>query len=100
MKGLLLRIFWEVRWPVLLFAGGLSAIMALLTALLPKVLGDIHRVFERMAFVKPLITALLGVDPGERMTSTMSQAFLWVHPTVLTITWAHEVMYCTRTPAG
>ena len=30
----------------------------------------------------------------------MSQAFLWVHPTVLTLVWAHEVVCCTRTPAG
>ncbi len=100
MRGLLLKIFHEVRWPVLLFGLGLSFVMALLTMLLPKVLGDIHRVFERMAFIKPLITALLGVDPGDRMTATMSQAFLWVHPTVLTLLWTHEVMYCTRMPAG
>jgi len=30
----------------------------------------------------------------------MTQAFLWVHPTVLSIIWGHEVMYCTRMPAG
>ncbi len=66
----------------------------------PKGSGDIHRVFERMPFVKPLITALLGIDPGDQLTAQMTQAFLWVHPTVLTLMWAHEVMYCTRCPAG
>ncbi len=100
MRGLLTKIFVEVRWPVLLFGLGMSLIMGLLTMLLPKVLGDIHRLFERMSFIKPLITALLGVDPGERMTAGMSQAFLWVHPTVLTLMWVHEVMFCTRVPAG
>ncbi len=100
MRGLLAKIFCEVRWSVFWFASGLFLIMGLLTALLPKVLGDIHRVFEKLSFVKPLLTALLGVDPGDQMTSTMSQAFLWVHPTVLTLMWAHEVMYCSRLPAG
>ncbi|MCA9035650.1 MAG: ABC transporter permease subunit [Planctomycetaceae bacterium] len=100
MTGLLTKIYMEVRWPVLWFSLGLCFIMGLLTALLPKVLGDIQQIFERMPFIKPLLTALLGVDPGEQVKATMSQAFLWVHPTVLTLLWAHEVMYCTRLPAG
>ena len=28
------------------------------------------------------------------------QAFLWVHPTVLSMIWAHELMYCSRVPAA
>jgi ABC-type transport system involved in multi-copper enzyme maturation permease subunit len=84
----------------MLFAFGLAIIMGLLTALLPRVLGDIHLVFERLPFIKPLVTALLGVDPGRQLSAAMSQAFLWVHPTVLSIIWAHEVMYCTRVPAN
>jgi ABC-type transport system involved in multi-copper enzyme maturation permease subunit len=100
MSGLLSKIWMEVRWPVLWFSLGLCAIMALLTALLPKVLGNIHTMFEKMPIVKPLITALLGVDPGDQMSSQLSQAFLWVHPTVLTLIWAHEIMYCSRMPAG
>jgi hypothetical protein len=59
----------------------------LLTALLPKILGNIHTMFDKLPMVKPLITALLGVDPGEQMSSQLSQAFLWVHPTVLTLLW-------------
>ena len=100
MSGLLSKIWMEVRWPVLWFSLGLCAIMGLLTALLPKILGNIHVMFGKMPMVKPLITALLGVDPGDQMSSQLSQAFLWVHPTVLTLIWAHEVMYCSRMPAG
>jgi ABC-2 family transporter protein len=100
VRGLFLKMFWETRWPVLLFGIGLALVMGLLTALLPRVLGDIHHVFERLPFIKPLITALLGVDPGDQINASMSQAFLWVHPTVLTLLWAHAVMYCTRVPAG
>ena len=100
MSGLLSKIWMEVRWPVLWFSLGLCAIMGLLTALLPKILGNIHTIFSKMPIVKPLITALLGVDPGDQMSSQLSQAFLWVHPTVLTLLWGHEVMYCSRVPAG
>ena len=100
MRGLLSKILAEVFWPVLWFCLGLFLIMGLLTALLPKVLGNIHEVFDKMPLVKPLITALLGVDPGNQMSAQLSQAFLWTHPTLLTLLWAHELMYCSRMPAG
>ncbi len=100
MPGLLTKIWIEVRWPVLLFSIGLFAVMALLTALLPKVLGEIHLMFDQVPLVRPLLTAMLGVDPGDKVSALLSQAFLWVHPTVLTLLWAHEVMYCSRMPAG
>jgi ABC-type transport system involved in multi-copper enzyme maturation permease subunit len=90
----------EVRWPVLWLSLGLCIVMGLLTALLPKVLGNIHTMFDKMGMIKPLLTALLGVDPGDQVSAQLSQAFLWVHPTVLTLLWAHEVMYCSRMPAG
>ena len=100
MSGLLAKIRIEVFWPVIWFSAGLGIIMGLLTTLLPKVLGNIHEVFDKMPLVKPLITALLGVDPGNQISSELSQAFLWVHPTVLTLIWCHEIMYCSRMPAG
>jgi ABC-type transport system involved in multi-copper enzyme maturation permease subunit len=100
LRGLLTKIQLEVRWSVFWLSLGLFTVMLLLTALLPKVLGNIHHLFSRMPMIKPLITALLGVDPGNQISSELSQAFLWVHPTVLTLLWAHEVMYCSRVPAG
>jgi len=100
MGGLLQKIWLEVRWPVLWFSLGLCAVMSLLTALLPKVLDNIPQMFDRMPMIKPLLTALLGVDPGNQVSAQLSQAFLWVHPTVLTLMWGHEVMYCSRMPAG
>lgn len=100
MGGLLRKIFYEVRFSVLLFAVGLAAIMSLLTALLPKVLGDIDKLFDSLSFIKPIISALLGVEVGDGLTAQMMQAFLWVHPTVLAMIWAHELMYCSRVPAA
>jgi ABC-2 type transport system permease protein len=100
VKGLLTRIALEVRWPVAWFCLGLCLVMSLLTALLPKVLANMDQLFEKLKMIKPLLTALLGVDPGEQAPAQVAQAFLWVHPTVLTLLWAHETMYCTRCPAG
>ncbi len=100
MRGLLHKIVLEIRLAVVLFAIGLAIIMGLLTALLPKVLGDVERIFDSIPFIKPLLTALLGVDPGQGFTAQMMQAFLWVHPTVLAMIWAHELMYCSRVPAA
>ncbi len=100
MRGLLLKVYLETRWPVLCFGVGLACIMAVLTWVLPTILGDIEQVFKTIPIIKPLITALLGVNPDSQFSAQMTQAFLWVHPTVLSILWAHEIMYCTRSPAG
>jgi ABC-type Na+ efflux pump permease subunit len=100
MRGLLQKIRYEIQWSVVWFSLGLMLVMGLLTALLPKVLGNIHEVFDRLPLIKPLITALLGVDPGDQISSGLSQAFLWTHPTVLSLIWAHELMYCSRIPAA
>jgi len=100
MKGLLLKIFLETRWPVMFFGAGLAAIMSILTWVLPTILGDIEDVFQSIPLIKPLLSALLGVDPDSQFSAQMTQAFLWVHPTVLCTLWGHEIMYCTRSPAG
>lgn len=100
MRGLLFKVYLETRWPVLCFGLGMAGIMAVLTWILPTILADIEQVFKTIPIIKPLITALLGVNPDSELSAQMTQAFLWVHPTVLSILWAHEIMYCTRSPAG
>jgi len=100
MRGLLLKIYLETRWPVACFGVGLACIMAVLTWVLPTILGDIEQVFDSIPIIKPLLTALLGIAPDSQFSAQMTQAFLWVHPTVLSTLWAHEIMYCTRSPAG
>ena len=100
MKGLLRKIYLETRWPVLFFGLGLCAIMSVLTGVLPTILGDIDKVFDAIPLIRPIIAALLGVQPESRFSAETTQAFLWVHPAVLSTIWGHEIMYCTRTPAG
>ena len=100
MKGLLRKIILETRWPVLCFSAGLCAIMSVLTWVLPTILGDIDKVLKVIPLFKPLLAALLGVNSERQFSAEMTQAFLWVHPAVLSTVWGYEIMYCTRTPAG
>ena len=68
-------------------------------SVLPNLLTDLTAL-ESMPLIKPVITALLGIDPDSQFSAQMTQAFLWVHPSVLATMWGHAVMYCTRSPAG
>ena len=100
MQGLFAKTLREVWLPTLLFGVGLLAVMALLTYILPQVQAGLSEVLEQIPFVKSLITALLGTAVGDQITSQMIQAFLFVHPVVLALVWAHEIVLCTRMPAG
>ncbi len=75
-------------------------VLALLTYVLPQVQESFGDIFSQMPFVKTLMTALLGTDIGDEITAQTMQAFLWVHPVVLAIVWSHEIVFCTRMPAG
>lgn len=100
MRGLLLKSFSEIWLPTLLFSLGLAAAMALLTTVLPHVDDILEVVFERIPFAHTMVSAMLGTELGEEITAQTMQVFLWVHPTVLTIVWAHEIILTTRVPAG
>ena len=100
MRGLLTKFYFESFGTVFLFGLGLMAIMAVLTVVLPFVLGDIDQFLDSIPFIRPIIAALLGTDPNAEFTAQATQAFLWVHPTVLAMTWAVAVVLCTRIPAG
>lgn len=100
MRGILIKILYEVWLPTLLFGAGLYIIKALLTHVLPQVLEGMGEVFEQFPLAKTLLTALLGTEVGDVITERTMQAFLWVHPVVLALLWGHEITLCTRMPAG
>ena len=76
------------------------ACMALLTFLLPRVLGDIDQLLDSIPFIRSIIAALLGTNANDPVTPRAAQAFLWVHPTVLSLIWAVEIVLISRVPAG
>ena len=99
MRGLLIKSFYET-WPTtLLFGSGLALATALLTFVLPQIQGDFADVLASMPFVTQIVQALFGIEI-DQMNAEIMQAILWVHPVVLTLVWAHEIVICTRVPAG
>lgn len=98
--GLLAKSFREVRWQTLGMCLAVGTVMGLLTIVLPQVQSGLSDDLKRLPFVKSMLTALLGTELGEEFSSRAMQAFLWTHPVVLALTWAHEIILCTRVPAG
>lgn len=100
MRGLLLKSLHEVWLLTLLLGVALMGVLALLTFVLPQIQDGLGGIFEQLPFVKSLFTAMLGSELGDEITARSMQAFIWVHPTVLALIWAHEIAVCTRIPAG
>ena len=100
MLGLWRKTLAETWVQLLLFGLALCIVSALLTMLLPQLEGGLNQVFAMLPFVRRFIQALLGEDLGERISPQKLQAIIWVHPTILALLWAQEIVFCTRVPAG
>jgi ABC-2 type transport system permease protein len=100
MRGLFTKALYEVWLTTLLIGVSLMAFTALLTFILPEITEGMGGIFDELPFVRSMVTALLGSELGEEISARTMQAFLWVHPVVLSLVWAHEVILCTRMPAG
>ena len=100
MRGLLIKSLHEVWLTTLLFGVALMAVESLLTYILPQTFEGLNGVVDQIPFVKSMLTALLGTELGDEITARTMQTFLWVHPTVLALVWALEIVICTRIPAG
>ena len=100
MRGLFTKSLHEVWLTTLLFGLSLLAVEALLTYVLPQIQEGLGGVFDEIPFLRSMLAALLGTELGDDITARTMQAFLWVHPVVLALVWAHEIPLCTRTPAG
>jgi ABC-2 type transport system permease protein len=100
MRGVLIKILRETWLGMLLFSVALLLVEILLNLVLPQILEQMDMMLARMPFVRDFLAALLGIDIEGEITAQLMQAFVWVHPTVLTLLWANETMFCTRFPAG
>ncbi len=100
MRGVLRKILHETLLGMVLFSLALLLVEVLLNLVLPQILDQMDEMIARMPFMREFVAALLGIDIEGEITAQLMQAFVWVHPTVLTLLWANEVMFCTRFPAG
>lgn len=100
MLGLLRKTLLETRFQLMLFGLGLGIVPGLLTSFLPQLEEGLSQVLAAFPFFRTFIQALLGEDLGENINPLNLQAIIWVHPTVLALLWAQEIIFCTRVPAG
>ncbi len=100
MRGLLTKSVHEVWLSTLLYGLALMIVKALLTFVLPQVQSGMGELLDQIPLARTMLSALLGTELGDEITARSMQAFLWVHPVVLALIWAHEISFCTRMPAG
>lgn len=100
IRGLLEKTIREVWLGTLLFGMALCAAMCMLTYVLPKAQEGMSEMFAKMPFMKNLIAALVGTEITGEITARLMQSILWVHPVVLALLWAHDIVFCTRVPVA
>ena len=100
VRGLLAKTLYETWLATLLFGMGLFCVTAVFTYIVPQAQAGLDEVIAAMPFVRTIIQALLGSDFGEQITAPMMQSIVWVHPIILSIVWAQEIVFCSRLPAG
>jgi ABC-2 type transport system permease protein len=76
IRGLLRKIVLETWAQHLAFCCAVFLVGTLLTTLLPQ------------------------LEQGMNQVLTTFPSIIWVHPTLLTLLWAQEIVFCTRMPAG
>ena len=99
-RGLLLKSLREAWIATVLFALALMVIEAIFAYVLPTFADQFSTVLLQLEFVQRMVQALLGTDIGAQISPDMFSAIAWAHPVVLTIVWAHAIIFCTRVPAG
>lgn len=99
-RGLVWRAVREL-WPATLLLGLLLlGVEALLAFVLPRFGSQMSAQFLQLDFARGILQAMLGTEVGDRMGPQMFAAIAWVHPVMLSLTWAHALICCTRVPAG
>jgi ABC-2 type transport system permease protein len=100
IRGLLRKTLSETWAQIALFSVGLFLVSSLLTLLLPQLEKGFNQVISSFPFVRDFVQALLGQSLRGQFNVQNLQAIIWVHPTILALLWAQEIILCTRVPAG
>jgi ABC-type transport system involved in multi-copper enzyme maturation permease subunit len=100
MRGLLMRTLRETGLSIAVIAVALLLVERLLMFVLPQIQQQIGIVLDTLPIVRPMLSALLGMQVGDGLTAQMLQSILWVHPVVLALIWGNAIALCTRFPAG
>lgn len=99
-RGLVEKYIRSALPAALGFGLAIFAIEALLATVLPAIRGELEGTLLRLEFVSRLFAALLGTEAAGGFGPRAFDALPWVHPAVLSLFWAAEITWTTRTPAG
>ena len=99
-RGILRKTIYETWLLHLGFGMALFVVGLLLTMLLRQLDAGLNQFLATLPFIRTFIQALLGDDFSGKINAETLRAIVWVHPTVLALIWAHEIVFCTRLPAG
>jgi hypothetical protein len=99
-RGLIEKTAREAWLLTLVLGIALAAAEGLLAYVLPTFRKEIAGAWAQVELVQNLIRALLGSEVGDAIGPRVFQALPWVHPIVLAIVWTHQLVFCTRIPAG
>ena len=99
-RGVLLKTFREAWLATLLFGLGLFVFEALLAFVFPTFFDEMAGPLLNLPFFRNILQALLGVEIGDSLGPKVLGSLAWVHPIALTIVAGHEIVFCTRVPAG
>jgi hypothetical protein len=101
MRGLLRKSLRDAIPGMVGFGIAILIAECVLTLVVPQLQQDfLDTVWAQLPFVRTMLGALLGTDLGPSISARLLQAIVFVHPVVLAILWAHEIVLCTRFPAG
>ena len=100
MRAIILKAAREVWFATLLVGLALVLVETALTMILPQMQAQIGDMLLQMPFVRTMMSTLIGTDAGDALSNQILNAICWVHPVVLALIWGHEIVFCTRFPAG
>ena len=99
-RGVLLKTLREVWLATLLFGLGLFVFEALLAFVFPTFFDEMAGPLLNLPFFRNILRALLGAEIGDSLGPKVLGSLAWVHPIALVIVAGHEIVFCTRVPAG
>ena len=80
-------------WPATLLLGlVLMGAEAILAYVLPKFGSQLSQQWLQLDFARGMLQAMLGTEILDRIGIQMFQSMAWVHPVVMSLTWAHALL--------
>ena len=99
-RGIWLKACYESWLAIALFSLGTLVFETILWAVLPLFHEQLSGQLMQVPFLRSLVQAMVGVDLGEEIGPMVVGTLAWTHPVILSLVWAHEIVFCTRLPVG